>query len=209
MGDLGAGVDDNLAGPLALLGVDDVVGGDLAFQLDDAPATADLLHSHFIEELENLAVVGIPWVHGPQEGQGGELTALIDANLESVFLRDIELNPAAAFGNDAAVVGLAIGRLGIRDKVDTWRTMQLAHHPAFCTVDDELTTPEHDRNVAEIDLLLHWLLACQPQPDAQGAAVCQAELPAFVGIVAGLPQFVADVLQLDGLVVTLDRKNLA
>ena len=87
--------------------------------------------------------------------------------------------------------------------------MQLAHHHAFRTVDDELTTPEHDRNVAEIDFLFHRLLACQPQPDAQGAAVCQAELATFVRVVAGLAQLVADILQLDGLVVTLDRENLA
>ena len=113
VGDFAAGIDDNFAGPLALLGVDDVVGGDLAFQLDDAPATTDLLDSHFIEELEDLAVVGIPWVHGPQESQSGEFAALVDANLEGVFLGDIELDPAAAFGNDTAVVGFAVGRLGI------------------------------------------------------------------------------------------------
>ena len=41
--------------------------------------------------------------------------------------------------------------------------MQLAHHDAFGTVDDELATAQHDGDVAEIDLFLDGLFASEPQ----------------------------------------------
>ena len=85
--------------------------------------------------------------------------------------------------------------------------MELADDDALSTVDDELSATEHDGDVAEIDLFLDRLITRQTQPDTQRAAVREPELTAFVGIVAGLSQFVADVLELDGAVIALDRED--
>ena len=87
--------------------------------------------------------------------------------------------------------------------------MQLAHHDAFGTVDDELATAQHDGDVAEVDLFLDGLLASEPQRDPKRAAIGQPQLPAFIWIVSRLAKFVPQVLDLDSLVVALDRKDLA
>ena len=129
-------------------------------------------------------------------------------HLERVLLRNIELDPAPALWNDPAVVGFAIARFGVGDEVDTGRAVQLADDDTFSTVDDELTATEHDGDVAEIDLFLNGLVARQSQPHAQRAAIGEAQLAAFIGIVARLPQLVADILELHGAIVALDREDL-
>ena len=53
--------------------------------------------------------MGVLLVHRAEERQRGELPALVDPHLERVFLGNIELDPTAAFRNDAAVVRLAVG----------------------------------------------------------------------------------------------------
>ena len=205
--DLAAGIDEDLAGPLAPLRIDDVIDRDLALDLGHTAAAQHLLDRRLVEELEDLGVAGVFRVHRPQERERRKLAALIDPHLQRVFLRHVELDPAATLRNDAAVVGLAVGRLGVGDKVDSGRAVQLAHHDSLGTVDDELTTAEHDRDVAEIDLFLDGLLASEPQQHAQRTAVRQPQLAAFVRIVARLAEFVPQILDLDGLVVALDRED--
>ena len=211
--DLAAGLDDDLAGPLVwrsvlvLGGIDDVVDRDPPLDLRDVAPAVCLHFLRLVEELEDLGVVGVLLVHRPEERERGELSALIDPYLERVLLRNIELDPAPALWNDSAVVGLAVGRLGVGDEVDTGRAVQLADNDTLGTVDDELTATEHDGHIAEIDLLLNGLVARQPQPHAERAAVGEAQLAAFIGIVAGLPQLVADILEFDGAIVALDRED--
>ena len=95
-----------------------------------------------------------------------------------------------------------------RHEVDARAAVQLADDDALGTVDDELTAAEHDRQVAQVDLFLDRLLLGQPQPDPERPAVGQPQLAAFVRLVAGLAQFVAEVLQPQRLVVALDREDL-
>ena len=97
----------------------------------------------------------------------------------------------------------------LADEVDAGAAVQLADHDALGTVDDELAAAEHDRHVAEVDFFLDRLLFVQPQPDAERPAVGQPQLAAFVRRVARLAELVAHVLELERLVVALDREDLA
>ena len=49
---------------------------------------------------------------------GGELARLVDADAERVLLGDADLDPAAALGDDAAGVQLAVACLDLDDEVD-------------------------------------------------------------------------------------------
>ena len=85
----------------------------------------------------------------------------------------------------------SLARFDFRDEVDTGAAVQLAHHDALGTVDDELAAAEHDRQVAQVDFFLDRLLLVEPQPDAERPAVGQPQLPAFVRFVARLAELVA------------------
>ena len=208
LGDRAAGVDNDLTGPLTRLGIDDVVDRDLAHEFAHTPSARDLFLRRLVKELEDLGVVAVLRVHRPQQRERGKLTALVDPNLKSILLRDIELDPTTTLRNDPAVVGLPVGRLRVGHEVDTRRPMQLAHHDPLGTIDDELTTAKHDRNVAEIDFFFDRLLASQPQPYPQRTTIRQPQLTTFIGIVSRLPQLIPEILEFDRLVVALDRENL-
>jgi hypothetical protein len=102
---------------------------------------------------------------------------------------------------------LQIARLGVGDEVDAGRPVQLAHHHPLGAVDDELATAEHDRDVAQINFFLDRLLAGEPKRHPQRTAVGEPQLSALVRLIAGLAKFVSHVLELDGFVVALDRKD--
>ena len=94
-------------------------------------------------------------------------------------------------------------------EIDAGRTVQLADDDAFGAVDDELAAADHDRHVAEIDFFLddRAIGLAQAQPDLERPAVGEAQLPAFVGVVARLAEFVLHVFESDLLVVALDRED--
>ena len=97
-------------------------------------------------------------VHRPQQRHRRELAALVDADGELSFLRGVQLDPAAALGNDAAAVQPAFAGFHLGDEVDAGAAVQLAHHDALGAVDDELAAAEHDRHVAQVDFFLDRLL---------------------------------------------------
>ena len=190
VGDLDASVDHDLPRAIAPLRVNDVVDGDPSLEFRHAAAAGDLLHRCLIKQLEDLGVAAEFRVHGPQQGKRRKFAALVDADLEGVLFRHVEFDPTAPLGDDAAVKRFSIARLCIGDEVDTWRTMQLAHHHPLGTVDDELPATQHDRDVAEIDLFLDRLFTSEPQQDSKRPAVGQPQLPTFVWIVPRLAKFV-------------------
>ena len=103
-----------------------------------------------------------------------------------------------------------VARLDLDDEVDAGGAVELADDDALGAVDDELAAADHDRHVAEVDRLLDGGLALvEPEPDVERPAVGQAELAALVGFVARLAQVELDVFQLQGLVIALDREDLA
>src|SRR5262249_3393387 len=133
--------------------------------------------------------------------------ALVDADGDAVLLRRVDFDPAAPLGNHAAAIQPALARFHFGNEVDTGAAMQLAHHDAFGPVDDELATTEHDRQVAKIDFFLDRLLLVEPEPNTERPAVGQAQLTAFIWFVAWLAQLIAQVRELELLVVALDGED--
>ncbi len=104
---------------------------------------------------------------------------------------------------------LAVNIRGVDDEIDAGRAVQLADDDALGAVDDELAAADHDRHVAQVNFFLDRLILDEAQPDAEGPAVGQPQLPTFVGAVARLAQFVFEILQGDCLVVALDGEDFA
>ena len=205
-----AGFDDDLAGPLAAAGIDDVVDGDLAFDLDHAPAVRDFLDGRLVEGADQVGIGAILGTHGAEQRHGGKLAALVDADAERFPLRHVDFNPAAALRDDAAGGELAVGGPFLfHHEIDARAAVQLAHDHPLGTVDDELAAAKHHRNVPQIDLFLDRLLLVEAEPDAEGTAVGEPQLAAFVGRVAGLAEVVLEIFELDGLVVAFDGEDLA
>jgi hypothetical protein len=106
-------------------------------------------------------------------------------------------------------LAVVAGRRLLEGEVDARGAVQLAHDHALGAVDDELAAPDHDRDLAEIDLFLDRLGLDQAQADLEGVPVGQAQLPALVDRVARPTELVADVLEAHRLVVRVDREHLA
>jgi hypothetical protein len=94
-------------------------------------------------------------------------------------------------------------------EVHARRPVELRDDHALGPIDDELAAADHDRQLAEVDLLLDRLLLVQADPDLERRAVRQAQAPALVGGVARGAQLVAEVVQRHRAVVGLDREHLA
>ena len=202
--DCRATLDQNLAGGR----IDDVAAGDPALQLRRRLGIRRVDRFGLMESIEDQVVGRVLRAHGAKQSHGRELTGLIDPDPQGFLLRDLQLDPASALGDDAAGVQLLVARLDLDHEIDARRSVELADDHALGAVDDELAAPDHDRHVAQVDRFFeHGLALVQTQPDMEWAAEGQAELAAFVGIVPGLAQVIAKVFQLQGLVVTLDREN--
>ncbi len=163
----------------------------------------------FVERAQDVGVQAVLRVHRPQQRHHRELAALVDADRDAVLLGGVDLDPAAALGDDAAAVQPPLAGFHLGDEVDAGAAVQLAHHDALGAVDDELAAAEHDRQVAQVDFFLDRLLLVEPQPDAERPAVGQPQLAAFIRLVARLAELVAQVLELELLVVAFDREDFA
>jgi hypothetical protein len=86
--------------------------------------------------------------------------------------------------------------------------MQLTYYHAFGTVDNELATPKHDRDITEVNLFLEWLIALEPEPYLERLSVREPELATFLGRVARLTQFVSQILERYRFVIAFNRENL-
>src|SRR5205823_5459855 len=154
-------------------------------------------------------VTGIGGAHGAEERHRRELPALVDADAERLLLRDVDLNPAAPLRDDAAAVQLALTGFRFHDEIHARRAVELADDHALGAVDDEFAAADHDRHVAEVDLFFDRLLLVEAQPNPKRPAVGEPQLPALVGVVARLAELVFEVVEVDGLVIALDGKDLA
>ena len=205
LGDRRSAVDQDLAGGR----IDNVAAGDSPLELGGRLGVCRVDLLGLVEGLEDGLVGRILRAHGAEQRHRRELARLVDPDPERFLLRDLKLDPASAFGNDAAGVQFLVARLDLDHEVDARRAVELADDHALGAIDDELAPADHDRHVAQIDRFLeHGLALVEAEPDVEGAAIGQPELPAFVGIVPRLAQIVADVFQLQGLVVALDREDL-
>src|SRR5262249_10170779 len=108
---------------------------DLArFRVDDVPSYDRTFHSgticgrHFdifgrVEGSNDLRIGGIGRVHRSQQSHGRELTALVNAHAECIFLGDVDFDPAAALGNDSATVKLPLAGFRLNHEIDARRAM--------------------------------------------------------------------------------------
>ena len=201
-------LDDDLAGPRAVGRIDDVADGQLSFDLRGAAAVDDFDLLGLVKDAQQIGVVAVLRIHRPQQRHDRELAALVDADREAFLAVDVQLDPTAAFGDDAATLQPPFaGALHLADEVHAGAAVELADHHPLGPVDDELAAAEHDGDVAEIDFLLDGLLLGQAEPDLERPPVGQAQLPALVRLVAGLAQLVADILQAERFVVALDGED--
>ena len=175
-----------------------------------ALGSAESMASDLVKGLEDGLVGRVLRAHGPQQRHGRELARLVDPDAQRFLLGDLQLDPASALGDHAAGVQLLVARFDLDHEVDARRAVELADDHALGAVDDELAAADHDRHVAQVDRFLERGLALvEAEPDVERAAVGQPELPALVGVVARLAQVVAEVFELEGLVVALDREDFA
>ncbi len=136
---------DGVSGTGSLQVAELTLGSDLPAEL----AVGDVDGVDGVEGLEDL-LVGTQ-AERAQEDSAEELALAVDADVEGVLLVVLELDPAAAVGDDLAEEVGAVVR-GLEE--DARRTVELRDDDALGAVDDEGAVLAHQRNVAEEDFLL-------------------------------------------------------
>jgi len=135
---------------------------------------------------------------------------------------ELEVDPRAAVRDDARVVEQLAARVALALVVveeRPRRAVELRDDHALGAVDDEGPVLRHERDLAEVDLLLLDVAdrlrarvgILVPDDEAHhhldGRRVRHAALVALVDVVLGLLQVVADELQRAGLVEVLDGED--
>ncbi len=221
-GDLLVGLEDDFPG----VGIDDLVG-----RLHAAPgfrAVRDLpavLAAHktdaVVEGVEDF-LAG----HAERVEQRGhrQLALAVDADVDDVLGVELEVEPAAAVGDDprgeqelAAGVGLA----AIVVEQHARRAVHLADDHALGAVDDEGAVHRHERHVAHVHVLLLDiddrlglglgidLEGGQAQRDAHRRGVGQPALAALVGVVLGRLELIMIEVEMRGAGEIDDREHRA
>ena len=174
-------------------------------------------------ELQRVLLRGVGHrAQGADEHRGRQLAAPIDADVQDVLVVELEVDPRAAVRDDAGVVEQLARRVALALVVveeGTRAAVQLADHHALGSVDDEGAVLGHQRDFAEVDLLLlhvtDGLGACllvlvphdQAHDDLDGCRVGHATLVALIDVVLGLLEVVAHELQRGRLIEVADGED--
>ncbi len=119
--------------------------------LRDLPEETALPQQDLVALVEGAQDLGVGLEPDRAQEDGGEELALpIDADVEQVLGVVLELHPAPPVGDD---LGREQALLGLGEE-DPRRAVELAHDDPLGTVDDEGPVLRHQRDVAEVDLLL-------------------------------------------------------
>ena len=147
-----AGVEDLIPPSRGVLGTVDRLAelqtAEIVGDLPEELRLADLDLVHAEEGLDELGV-GLD-AHGAQEDRRQELALAVDADVEKVLGVVLELDPAPAVRDD---LRREEALLGLREE-DPGRSVELADDDPLGAVDDERAVLRHQRDVAEVDLLL-------------------------------------------------------
>ena len=205
---------------LRILGIRHVRGqqraDDLALLLPALELAGDVELLRREEELEDVGVV--PVAEGAQQRRGRELLLLVDVDVDHVVDVDRELDPRAPERDDPRREQPLAVRVGVLLEHDARRAVQLAHHDALRAVDDERPERGHDRQLAEVDLLLDGVLEpllaldllvhVEAELGLERRGVGHVALDALLDRVLGLAQRVAQELELVLLVDVGDREQV-
>ena len=178
---------------LAGLGVDDGAGGPLL-----GPDVRSLDLVDLVEEAQDSVGFRDGIVEAAEEGCRRELGGLVDAHRQHIFLGHLQLDPRAALRDDARRVERAVALARDDGEVHAGRAVELTDDDTLGPVDDELAAAHHDRELAEVDVLLGEVrpaLAPEPNGDAERAPVGEAQLTTFVGGIARLFEGVTQVFK--------------
>ena len=117
----------------------------------DLPQDPAVLHHEFVDRVERAQdLVRAAQAERAQEHGGQELPLAVDAHVQQVLRVVLELHPRAAVRDDLRDVERLVFRVEERAR----RPVQLADDDALGAVDDERAVVAHQRDVAEVDLLL-------------------------------------------------------
>jgi hypothetical protein len=151
-----------------------------------------------------------------------QLAAAIDADVEDVLVVELEVEPRAAVRDHARAVEQLAARVRLALVVieeHAGRAVQLADDHPLRAVDDERAGVRHQRDLAEVDLLLldvadrldAGLLVDvphdEPDDDLDRRRERHAAGAALVDVVLGLLEVVRDELERRGLREILDRED--
>ena len=207
-----------LVGPV--VGDDAVEGGE------------DLLLRHALR-LVGLQLLAVGGAGGPQllrllaverveQRRRRQLPAAVDAHVEQVLGVELEVEPAAAVGDDAGgeqVLARAVGLALVVVEEHAGRPVHLRDDDTFGAIDDEGAVGRHERHVAHVDVLLldvadraqARVLVHVEDGEAQGHLQRRGEghaaLLALVDVVLRLLEFVAHEIEDCALGEVLDRKD--
>ena len=165
--------------------------------------------------------VGVRVAERTQQDGDRELAAAVDAREHAVLRVELEVEPGAAVRDHARLEQELAGAVGLALVVveDHARAaVQLGHDHALGAVDDEGAVLGHERQLAEVDLLLDRALHArgargllvhdaQPQADAERRGVGQPAHLAFLDVEHRLAEVVVDVLERRMARIALDREH--
>ncbi len=219
-GDFAAGFRHDLLG----LGVDKV-----EVRLHAAPAFGAIARRPAVARpaIDRLVVEGaedLLAVHAQriEQRRRRQLALAVDADEQNVLGVELEIEPRAAIGDDAGGEQQLAARMGLALVVveeHAGRTVHLRDDDALGAVDDERALVRHQRNVAEIDVLLLDVLDRfragflirfehdEAQLHLQRRGVGHVALLAFLDVEFRLLELVGDVFQHRALREVADREH--
>ena len=220
LGELGVLLDDRLAADL------DVARRALAgeeVELDALGVLAALLEVHLFGVVEVVEKVLRRVAERAQEHGRVHLPAAVDADEHDVLRVELEVEPRAAVRDDAGAVEHLAARVRLALVVveeDARAAVQLADDDALGAVDDERAGVRHQRDLAEVDLLLldvaddalatlAGVVDHELRRDLDRRGVGHAALAALLDVVLRLLEVVADEDELARPVEVLDREDAA
>src|SRR5256712_6897591 len=220
LGELRAFAGDELLAPLLHQVIGDAQAGmDLRVQLPPQLALLDVDLLHGVVHPEEI-IGGVP--EGFQQDRRRHLPPSVDPDVEDDPPVKLKVEPRSAIRDDprreqdlAAGVGTALVMREERPR----RSVQLAHHHPLGPVDDERAALRHQRQFADVDLLLAYVQDFlgrrfvflvehhETHADLQGRGVAHPLLHALAHIVLRRPQAVVDELQHRRAVVVRDGEH--
>ncbi len=172
-----------------------------------------------VEEVDDLVCVIAERI---QHRRRRQFALAVDADVQNVLGVKLEVEPGPAIWNDPGREEKLAGRMGlaaIMVEEDARRAVHLGHNHTLGAVHDERTLVGHQRNIAEIDLLLLDLFDRfrarvlvniednQLQPHLERRCVGQVTLHTLLHIELRRLEFVRNVFKCCALIEVDDREN--